>query len=175
MKTTVMKARLLFAILSVISVFLLPVQNSSGTPGILMVTDLNAGPGTNLQFEIDGPGGPGVGFSQIIATNSVTINNANLVLLMGFTPMPGTMFEIINNQGSGPVMGTGFLGLGEGSIFTASGDTFQITYAGGTGNDVVLTAEAPTVVPDSGSTLGLLIVSLLPLFGVNRFRARQLA
>ena len=176
MKTTVTKAWLIFVILPVISVFILPVQNSAGSPGILTVTNLNVGPGTNVQFELDGPGAPGVDYSQIVATNSVTINDANLVLMLtpGFTSPAGTMFEIINNQSANPVAGTGFFGLPQGSIFSVSGDFFEITYQGGTGNDIVLTAVAAPV-PDSGSTFGLLAIALAALVGTNRLRSLRFA
>ena len=52
----------------------------------------------------------------------------------------GGAFVILNNRGSQPISGT-FAGLSEGAIFNAGGLTWQITYLGGDGNDVVLTRE----------------------------------
>ena len=144
------------------SVLILLVQNSAVATGTLTVPDLNLGPGTNLLITLNGPVA-GTQFDQIIATNSVTINDANLVLTVGFTPIAGTTFEIINNEGSA-VSGTGFHGLPEASTFAVSGDLFQISYVGGTGNDVVLTAEGPANVPDSGATWTLLCASLVAMF-----------
>jgi autotransporter-associated beta strand protein len=52
----------------------------------------------------------------------------------------GGAFVILNNRGSQPISGT-FAGLPEGAQFNAGGLTWQITYTGGDGNDVVLTRE----------------------------------
>jgi autotransporter-associated beta strand protein len=52
----------------------------------------------------------------------------------------GGSFVILNNRGSAPISGT-FAGLPEGAQFSAGGLTWQITYTGGDGNDVVLTRE----------------------------------
>ena len=46
---------------------------------------------------------------------------------------------IVDDDFAGPQTGT-FTGLPEGAIFTADGTEFQITYKGGDGNDVVITA-----------------------------------
>src|ERR1051326_2950916 len=51
-------------------------------------------------------------------------------------------FPIIDNDGTDPVVGT-FAGLPEGATFKAGSYTYWITYKGGDGNDVVLTAGAP--------------------------------
>jgi autotransporter-associated beta strand protein len=58
-----------------------------------------------------------------------------------FKPAPGRNFLIIDNDGSDPVVGT-FAGLPEGTILGGDGLPFQISYVGGTGNDVVLTRMA---------------------------------
>ena len=52
----------------------------------------------------------------------------------------GGSFVILNNRSSQPVSGT-FTGLPEGAQFSAGGLTWQITYTGGDGNDVVLARE----------------------------------
>jgi hypothetical protein len=153
-------------ILPILSALLLLSQNSVLATGTITTSNVNFGPGSNALFTLNGRVA-GSQYDQIIATQSVTINDANLVLTVGFTPTVGTMFEIINNQGSGAVSGTGFSGLTEGAIFSVSGDFFQITYQGGTGNDVVLTAEAAPAVPDSGPTWMLFGtgIALLITFG----------
>src|SRR5207248_5060697 len=57
----------------------------------------------------------------------------------------GDQYKIIDNQGSHAVSGN-FVGLPEGTTFyTGNGYPMRISYAGGDGNDVVLTAEAPLV------------------------------
>ncbi|HJQ39444.1 MAG TPA: autotransporter-associated beta strand repeat-containing protein [Thermoanaerobaculia bacterium] len=65
---------------------------------------------------------------------------------LGPPPPPGFKFLLIDNDGTDPVIGT-FFTLPEGATFTFGGRAYRITYAGGDGNDVVLTA--------SGADLGV--------------------
>ena len=60
-------------------------------------------------------------------------------MVLGFTPSAGQTFTIIANDLADAVVGT-FAGLPEGSIFTAGAGRFRISYVGGSGNDVTLTA-----------------------------------
>ena len=53
----------------------------------------------------------------------------------------GAAFTLIQNDGTEAVMGT-FAGLPQGATLVLGGMTFQISYVGGTGNDVVLTRTA---------------------------------
>ena len=63
-------------------------------------------------------------------------------MALGFDPPVGSTFTIINNDGADPVVGT-FNSLPEGAILTAGGKPLRISYAGGSGNDVVLTRISP--------------------------------
>jgi hypothetical protein len=58
---------------------------------------------------------------------------------LNFSPGLSNTFTLINNDGFDPVVGT-FAGLPEGANLSLSGQQFQISYTGGDGNDVVLTA-----------------------------------
>src|SRR5207244_1830922 len=79
-------------------------------------------------------------FDQLIVNGTVTLaGTLSPSLLSGFTPVVGTTFKIIDNDGSDAVTGI-FNGMLNGSTFITNGYRFQINYAGGTGNDVVLTA-----------------------------------
>jgi hypothetical protein len=51
--------------------------------------------------------------------------------------------------------------------------TYEWTWGTGANQNFTLNAIAPAV-PDSGSTFGLLCLALVTLFGVARFRSRQL-
>jgi len=55
-----------------------------------------------------------------------------------FQPGIGTQVMLIQNDGNDPINGT-FSGLPEGAVFKFGGRQWQITYKGGTGNDVLLT------------------------------------
>ena len=50
----------------------------------------------------------------------------------------GTVFTVINNTSANPISGT-FSNLSDGSVFTSNGNNFQVSYTGGTGNDLTLT------------------------------------
>jgi autotransporter-associated beta strand protein len=80
----------------------------------------------------------GTQYDQLNVTGTVTLANATLDATVGYVPTIGHTFTIINNDGSDLVVGI-FNGLAEGADFVASGRTLDISYAGGTGNDVVLT------------------------------------
>ncbi|MVM36754.1 hypothetical protein GO730_02215 [Spirosoma sp. HMF3257] len=75
-----------------------------------------------------------------LVANGVSLNGANLVVgdlgNAGSLPV-GTSYVIIDNTSTNPVTGT-FAELAEGSSVTIGSIRFQITYQGGTGNDVAL-------------------------------------
>ena len=77
---------------------------------------------------------------NIDVTGTVTLNNATLspTLVTGFASKVGNKYQIITNDGSDKIGGT-FNDLAEGAFLTINGAKFQISYKGGTGNDVVLT------------------------------------
>jgi len=50
----------------------------------------------------------------------------------------GTIFKVINNTSANPIFGT-FSNLADGSVFSSNGNNFQVSYTGGTGNDLTLT------------------------------------
>jgi len=83
---------------------------------------------------------PGPGYDQVQALGTVTLGSATLHPALGFTPASNSSFTIIDNDGSDPVANT-FSGLAEGATLTIDGVPFQISYTGGTGNDVTLTAR----------------------------------
>jgi hypothetical protein len=114
--------------------------------GILGTRTASFYQGSTLVIEMDGPSA-GDGYSQLSVSGTVSLDNPTLeVHLTGFAPQAGQTFTIIANHGSAAVQGT-FNGLAEGATFVAGGHRFRISYQGGAGNDVVLTAleEAPSL------------------------------
>ena len=105
-------------------------------------------------------------YDQIVTDLGVILDGGSLDLtyLEGCVIKKGDTFTIIDNKGTSPATGTTtttgtFKDLPEGAEITAGGVTFKISYVGGDGNDVVLTAqndsEAPKVpkapkVPNTG-------------------------
>jgi hypothetical protein len=118
--------------------------NTTLSPGsnITLKAIFSTGPfsmtGGTARFELN-TATPGTGHDQLVVNGSVTLNNPTLdVQLPNGLPPAGTSFVIIDNDGVDPVVGT-FSGLAQGATFNIAGVQFQISYIGGTGNDVVLT------------------------------------
>jgi autotransporter-associated beta strand protein len=84
---------------------------------------------------------PGSGYDQLRAQGKVALSNATLHVTLGFTSSLGSTFTIIDNDGSDAVTNT-FNGLPQGATVFGNGIPFQISYTGGSGNDVVLTQLA---------------------------------
>jgi autotransporter-associated beta strand protein len=117
------------------------------SPGILTSSNLNANAvgGGTVEIELNGAT-PGTGYDQVNVRGAVNLNGLKLSPSLGFLPAPGTQFTIINNDGSDSVTGT-FSGLAQNAKFYIGGHLFQINYAGGSGNDVVLTQLAAAAPP----------------------------
>jgi len=115
--------------------------NSSGSvaPGA-SAGQLGSG-STSLQsgssFDVELDGDSSIDYDQLDVGGLVSLGNADLNISWGFVPTVGDEFTIIDNDGGDAVTGI-FNGLAEGASFVAGNVTLKITYAGGTGNDVVL-------------------------------------
>jgi autotransporter-associated beta strand protein len=86
-------------------------------------------------------------YDRLVAGGPVNLGGARLNLTAyRFNPPPDTSYTIVRNTGGSPIVGT-FAGLPEGAHFRLNTwfgwRPFRITYLGGTGHDVVLTALAP--------------------------------
>ncbi len=113
------------------------------SPGIITSGSLVLTSGSELDIELNGTN-PGTGHDQMnVTAGPVDLGGATLVLsaLGGYTPAIGNQFTIINNQGAGAVIGT-FAGLAEGDPVSDGTSNYTISYTGGDGNDVVLTATS---------------------------------
>jgi fibronectin-binding autotransporter adhesin len=79
--------------------------------------------------------------SDKVVVRGVTINSGAQFSLadLGSTALqPGTVFIVIRNTGATPIAGN-FSNLPDGSTFTSNGNTYQVSYEGGDGNDFTLT------------------------------------
>ncbi len=72
----------------------------------------------------------------------VTISGAQFSLIDrgGLPVTPGTVFTVIRNTATTPIAGV-FRNLPDGSVLVAEGNTFQVSYEGGDGNDLTLTVR----------------------------------
>jgi cytoskeletal protein CcmA (bactofilin family) len=76
---------------------------------------------------------------KVLVTGTVTVGGPLQLSVINGSPSGGQTFTIIDNDGADSVSGT-FTGLSEGAIVAAGPYQFHISYTGGDGNDVVLTA-----------------------------------
>jgi autotransporter-associated beta strand protein len=108
--------------------------------GILSTGNAALAAASNLVIELSGTT-LGTQYDQLNVTGTVSLSNASLQVSVGYVPLVGHTFIILNNDGADAVVGT-FNGLPENATFVASGRTLRINYAAGTGNDVVLTVTS---------------------------------
>ena len=116
-------------------------------PGILHVRSATL---EDIVFvaEINGPSA-GANYDQLAGTDDLQIaDTSTLEVSLGFAAPKGAQFTIIRVAPGKNVFGT-FNGLPEGGTLTVNQQRFRITYQGGDGNDVVLTAidDAPAPPP----------------------------
>ena len=112
--------------------------------GILSSGSVSFNSATVFVIEIDGTVA-GSGYDVLEVTGTVALGGANLVIAPSIAPAGGTVFRVIDNDGADVVTGT-FAGLAEGAAITEGGATYRVSYAGGDGNDVTLTATGDAVV-----------------------------
>lgn len=105
---------------------------------------------------------PGDGYDQLVVLRESRFGpnepglEAVLDVNLQYEPAEGQRFLVVDNRFTGT--GGQFNGLPEGAFFSDGGHDFRITYAGGDGNDVVLTVMPE---PTAAGLFGLLGVTLL--------------
>ncbi len=125
------------------------------SPGILNSGNFTATGGT-FESELGGttPGNGSTNHDQLNVTGTVDLGSATTLSVThwnNFRPALNNQFVIINNDGTDAVTGT-FQGLAQGATLTVDGVTYTISYTGGTGNDVVLTATSVPATPEAPNT-----------------------
>ena len=120
---------------------------SIGTgPAILDIAgDVEFDTNTTLQWDLDGTVA-GTGYDQLRVTGAgraVDLGNATLDISLDYTPAAGDSITLVDLADENSVVTGEFGGMPDNSLVTlgANGD-FRISYFGGDGNDVVLTALA---------------------------------
>jgi autotransporter-associated beta strand protein len=115
------------------------------SPGILNTGSISLTPASTVAIEIAG-NTAGTGYDQINVTGTVALNGAALATSGAYVPVLGDSFVLINNDGADAVTGT-FAGIPEGTTASFNGTLLRLSYAGGDGNDVVLSVVTYTVTP----------------------------
>jgi len=118
------------------------------SPGQITGAGLTMSPGATFAAEIAGPDVNQ--YDQIALIGGGDLDGATLAVSLSYSPPDGQAFALISKQGAQPLNGA-FASLDEGATFQIGGTTFAITYKGGSGNDVILTAGG-TPLPTSTAT-----------------------
>ncbi len=109
------------------------------SPGIIHTDATEVRADGSLVIELNGTT-PGTGYDQLNVKNNLTLQpGAQLVVKRGFGPPRGTSFTIVTMAPGLTVNGT-FAGLPEGGTVDVDQQRFTISYHGGDGNDISLTA-----------------------------------
>lgn len=149
--------------------------HGANSPGTLTIQSL-------LTFNSDGIYVVGVNSSfslaDEVAALGVTINNGAqfaFVDLGSGILFAGTVFMVINNTAANPIEGT-FSDLPENSTFTSNGNTYQVSYHGGDGNDLTLRScpsKSPYVRANVPRGIRSVLFALVPLHISSRFSNRE--
>ncbi len=129
--------------------------NPGNSPGQLSVTgNVSLDTYTVLNLEVNSATAVS-GYDVLALTGVLTLNNATLNVILGYTPVMNDLYTIATFSS---LMGT-FNGLADGSTFLAGGQLFEIQY---NANDITLQAvpEPSTVSLAVLSLAGLLVVCL---------------
>ncbi len=122
--------------------------NAGNGNGPLSVPAVTLAAGSYFKVDLNG-WYAGTGYDQLIVrSGGATISGSHLVITVGAGLYMGQTFTILNKQSSGAVTGT----FAQGNSITTGGYSFSINYAGGDGNDIVLTVtETPTITTAVGA------------------------
>ena len=136
--------------------------NFADSTGTLITTALDIRTGSTLAIQL---GGISLGnYDHINVNGTVSLGGAiTLSLVSGFIPTAGMTFTVVNNDASDAVNGT-FSGTPNGATIFVASSAFSVNYAGGDGNDVVL-----TTIPEPASA-GLLLTGTALLARRRRTR-----
>ncbi|MFL5328179.1 MAG: beta strand repeat-containing protein, partial [Gemmataceae bacterium] len=115
------------------------------SPGKLSTSSVTFNTGSTFVVELNGTN-PGTQYDQLAVTGSVDLGSATLQVSLGYAPAPGQVFKIIDNDTTSDAVTSTFNGYAEGSIVAVGPYHFSISYVGGDGNDVTLTALTPPTV-----------------------------
>lgn len=149
--------------------------NPGNSPGCLSSGNLTLS-GT-YQAELGG-NDPCTGYDQLKVSGAVNLTGGSLEasLVNNFVPQAGQTFTIIENDATDSITGT-FNNLAEGATFTSGSVVYKISYLGGDGNDVVLTAVSVPASPNTGFMSGSsfsLVVLLVAGAGILLFAKRRI-
>ncbi|HEY7059851.1 MAG TPA: autotransporter-associated beta strand repeat-containing protein [Chloroflexota bacterium] len=109
------------------------------SPGVLASGSVALGAANSLAVELDGTA-VGTEYDQLNVAGTVSLGGAALNVSLSFTPLVGTLFTIVANDGAADAVTGTFAALPQGAVLAVSNQALQVSYTGGDGNDVTLRA-----------------------------------
>lgn len=127
----------------------------SGAQSLAIGGDFSADAATTLRFDIEASGflDPLSVAQSLFGGPSALVTLTNTALVVNATNGSPAQFPLLLNDGTEAITGT-FAGLPEGATVMVGTQTYAISYAGGDGNDIVLTrtgGPAPTIAANGKS------------------------
>lgn len=136
---------------------------------IMYAGSVEIGASATTHFEIGGLLA-GSQYDRLTIAGSIALDGRlDIALIQGFHPEAGQQFTLIDNLGSGDIQGH-YLNLLEGTQFNSGGQAWAISYHGGDGNNLVLTAVPE---PATWALIGL-SATTTGFYLRKRYRDRQL-
>lgn len=137
---------------------------------VMYAGSVEIGASATSHFEIGGILA-GSQYDRLTIAGSIILDGRlDIALINSFLPGAGQQFTLIDNLGSGDFQGN-YLNLAEGTSFTSGGQLWTISYHGGDGNNLVLTAVPE---PATWALLGL-SGATSAYYIRRRYRSTQLA
>jgi fibronectin-binding autotransporter adhesin len=123
-------------------------RNPFDSAGVINCSSLNLSSSSTLELQLGMTSGNQILQDALSVTGNVSLGSSILNIIdAGSRAIPeGTIVTLLTNGGTDAIDGT-FLGRAEGSRVITRSNHFIISYIGGTGNDITLTAVRPTAGP----------------------------
>lgn len=117
------------------------INPGDAAPGALtMHGNITLDAASSITFDLAGASA-GFEYDQLIVHNDLDLGGATLNFSLGdFVPTGVESFTLISKESDGAIAGT-FGNYGEGAAVNLAGVSYLLSYAGGSGNDVVLTLD----------------------------------
>lgn len=119
------------------------------TPGVLSCNSLQMDAGSTLNIALNSV----TNYAVLDVRGTNLIDNASLNLTVVSAPIDGDQYTILYNEDVNGINGQ-FLDLPEGAILSVGARKFIVSYAGGDGNDVVLTFTNTSLAAVSAGIVG---------------------
>ena len=126
---------------------LAPGSNLTATAGALTVSNVTMTAGSIFKADLLGATA-GTQYDQLVVRPNakLTLAGATLQLNLGFAPLAGEKYKLIDAGSGATVVGQFACGTSISATYNSRTYKFTVNYAGGDGNDVVLYVPAGTVV-----------------------------